>query len=64
MGYDNYVVQNLAAPLITTFDVSITDMAAMAAETIVAKIRTGEKNNIRKTLIGRIVVKDSVKKLL
>ncbi len=63
VGYDNYVAHSMETPSITTFEISIVDMATTAAQTIVDKIRSKDSSPVRKMLIGKLILKESVKKL-
>lgn len=63
VGYDNYLISEICKPAITTIDIDSELMATKAVETLLARIKEPDAVNQTVTISGKLVEKDSVKKL-
>ena len=62
-GYDNHVYSTMCQPHLTTMDVNSRQMASEAVEIILHKIRDGSYKRGRTLVMGKLVLRDSVKNL-
>lgn len=62
-GFDNSVYSSISTPNITTFEVNTEQMASIAVEELLSKIKTPNKETGMIQVKGRIVYKDSVASL-
>lgn len=63
VGFDNYLISEMSNIGITTFEVDMKTMAETAVEVIVKKIYKIDYKSVRRVISGKIVIKDTVKKL-
>lgn len=62
-GYDNHVYSTMCQPHLTTMDVNSQQMAAEAVEIVLHKIRDGSYKRGRTLVMGKLILRDSVKDL-
>lgn len=62
-GYDNHVYSTMCRPHLTTMDVNSRQMASEAVDIILHKIRDGSYKRGRTLVMGKLVLRDSVKDL-
>ena len=63
VGFDNDIYATISEPQITTVEVDVQEMAGTAVKSILDKIKKENKSRGRSTIKGRIVYRDSVKKI-
>lgn len=63
VGFDNYMVSEIANPKITTYEVDINNMAKACASRIVKKVQNQSYQSGVKIVVGRVIERDSVKDL-
>lgn len=63
VGFDNYIMSDISEPSITTVEVDMKSMAQSAVETIIKKIKNCYYVSGRQLISGKIVIKNSVKKI-
>ncbi len=63
VGYDNYLISEISDPPITTINVDSSEMAELAVETLLERIRNPKHPSRMQVLSGKLVVKGSVKKI-
>lgn len=63
VGFDNYMVSEIANPRITTYEVDINNMAKECANQIIMKVQNQSYQSGVKIIVGRVVERDSVKDL-
>jgi LacI family transcriptional regulator len=63
VGFDNDIYALLSQPKITTMQVDIDNMAKTVAKIIVKKIKNTDKRYGRVLVVGKIIYRDSVKRL-
>ena len=63
VGFDNYMVSEIANPKITTYEVDINNMAKACASRIVKKVQKQSHQSGVKIVVGRVIERDSVKDL-
>ncbi|MFA9380880.1 MAG: LacI family DNA-binding transcriptional regulator [Acetanaerobacterium sp.] len=63
VGFDNFMISDISEPSITTVEVDMKAMAQAAVETIIKKIKNINYVSGRQLISGKIVIKDSVKKI-
>ena len=63
VGYDNYLISEMAEPPITTIDVDSKEMADLAISTIIDRIRNKKIPTRIQVLDGKLIEKASVKKI-
>ena len=63
VGFDNYIYAELSSPKLTTFDVDIDFMSVVAADSIIRKLSDKSYKFGRKEIHGKIIIRDSVKKI-
>ena len=64
VGYDNHIYSTISNPRITTIDVNSYRMSSEAVEIIIRKIRDNNYKCGRVLVTGKLVERDSVKKLV
>lgn len=64
VGFDNDIFAMISNPPLTTVEVDIKEMAAMAIRIIIEKIKNPNKEYGRMLVPGNIIYRDSVKKLV
>lgn len=62
-GYDNHIYSTMCQPHLTTIDVDSRQMAHEAVEIILHKIRDGSYKRSRTLVTGKLICRDSVKKI-
>ncbi len=62
-GFDNSVYSSISTPNITTFEVNTDQMASIAVDELLSKIKTPNKETGMIQVKGKIVYKDSVASL-
>lgn len=60
VGYDNYTVSSISVPAITTVEVDIQKMAEISAELMVKKLADPSYTEGRRTISGKLIIKNSV----
>ena len=63
VGFDNFTVSDVCYPSITTVEVNIKSMAESAAEIMIKKLENKNYKSGRKIILGKLIVKESVKKI-
>lgn len=63
VGYDNHIYSTIATPRITTIDVDSKRMSYEAVETVIKKIRDRNYRRGRILVTGKLIQRDSVKKI-
>jgi len=63
VGFDNYLISEICEPSITTVEVDMKAMAQSAVELIVQKINHVHYKIGRRLISGKIIIKNSVKKI-
>ncbi|MCH5325540.1 MAG: LacI family DNA-binding transcriptional regulator [Eubacterium sp.] len=63
VGYDNHIYSTISTPRITTVDVDSRQMSSEAVETIIKKIRDRGYSRGRTLVNGKLIIRDSVKKI-
>lgn len=63
VGYDNYIHPDLCDVPITSYEVNIKGMAAECVETLIGKIANGSLKNEMHIVEGRLIIKNSVRRL-
>lgn len=63
VGFDNDIYATISSPQITTVEVDTEEMAAIAVEYILEKIKNNDKEYGRVSVKGRIVYRESVNKI-
>ncbi len=63
VGYDNHIYSTISTPRITTVDVDSRQMSSEAVETLIRKIRDRNYSRGRTLVNGRLIIRDSVKKI-
>lgn len=63
VGYDNHIYSTISNPRITTIDVNSRAMSAEAVDIILHKIRDGSFKRGRTLVTGKLIRRESVKKL-
>lgn len=64
VGYDNHIYSTISNPRITTIDVDSKRMSYEAVETIIRKIRDKNYSRGRTLVTGKLIERDSVKRLI
>ena len=64
VGFDNFIMSDVCDPPITTVEVNIKWMAEETAETMVKKLENKNFKAGRKIILGKVVIKDSVRKIV
>lgn len=64
VGFDNFIMSDVCDPPITTVEVNIKWMAEETAETMVKKLENRNFKAGRKIILGKVVLKDSVRKIV
>lgn len=63
VGYDNYVYATLSVPAITTMEVNVEAMSETAVNAVIRRIKNPSAESSRKVISGRIILRDSTRKL-
>jgi LacI family transcriptional regulator len=63
VGFDNFLMSDICEPAITTVEVNMPEMAKMAVEMLIKKINCKEYVQGRRLINGKLIIKDSVKKI-
>jgi LacI family transcriptional regulator len=61
VGFDNFMVSEISVPKITTYEVDVNGMAKVCAERLIKKINNRSNKLGLKIIVGKIIVRDSVK---
>ncbi len=64
VGFDNFMISDISEPSITTVEVDMKKMAQAAVETIIKKVKNINYVSGRQLISGKIVIKNSVKKIV
>ena len=63
VGFDNFIVSDVCDPPITTVEVNMKAMAEETVETMIRKLENKKYKSGRKIILGKLILKESVKKL-
>lgn len=63
VGFDNFIVSDVCDPPITTVEVNMKAMAEETVETMIRKLENKKYSSGRKIILGKLILKESVKKL-
>lgn len=63
VGFDNFIVSDVCDPPITTVEVNMKAMAEETVNTMIKKLENKKYKSGRKIILGKIIIKESVKKI-
>ncbi len=63
VGFDNFIVSDVCDPPITTVEVNMKAMAEETVETMIRKLENKKYRSGRKIILGKLIIKESVKKI-